>query len=142
MPVIATPLTSSTYPADIKFSRIAAKLINKYIPTTNASWFVVSNNPTVDPNKPYIVGKSTTTEYDVKILFVQDDLEDRQFLRYRKSTTVVDGQVNGYMLAYNEFEPKLKDVVNFGDERLLTVNAIDPIQPIDKVLLYFIEFGS
>lgn len=126
---------------DVEFIEHAAEMMDDFIELPNAIWNAVSENSVADPDLPFVVGKPTISSYNVKILFAQDDLEDRQFFKYLKETSSTNGQVNGYMLAYTEFEPRLKDTVDFGGT-LLVVNAIDVIRPIDKVILYFIEFGT
>lgn len=123
------------------FVLLTIELIDCFITNTNATWVSLSDNSVSDSTKPYIVGKSTRVETPVKILFTQDDLEDRQFFKYRKETSIVEGQVNGYMYAYSEFVPSLKDVVKWNDQEII-VSAVDPIQPIDCPILYFIEFKS
>jgi hypothetical protein len=138
---VATPSPLGGFALDVRFAALAVKLIDNYIEVPNAVWSSVADNPVLDANSPFVVGKPTISEYAVKILFSQDDLEDRQFRRYRRKSTFVDGQVNGFMLAYAEFEPRLKDTVTVGNTNLL-VQAIDPIQPIDQVLIYLLEFGS
>tara|TARA_Y100001973_G_scaffold106361_1_gene183792 strand:- start:2957 stop:3358 length:402 start_codon:yes stop_codon:yes gene_type:complete len=125
-----------------EFIEMANSLINEFIVTPNAEWVYLQPYNLSDPNKPYIVNKATRKPpVAVKILFTLDDLEDRQQIKYRKETAIVDGQVNGYMVEQPGFSPTLKDIVIWNN-RELTVAAIDPIQPIDCPILYFIEFKA
>ena len=128
-------------PITTEFVELAQEMIDEFIPSPNTVWVSQSENAVADPLKPFMVTKPTETSYNVKILFARDDLEDRQFYRYRKDTSMADGQINGWMYKSASFTPKLKDTVKFNGD-VLTVNAIDPIQPVDGVILYFLEFGS
>ena len=131
---VAQPLT-------LEFAALAKELIDEFIEVPNAVWVSTSENPAADSNSPFVVTRPTTTEHQVKILFVRDQLEDRQLLQYLKKTTRVTGQVNGLMLPYTGFTPTLKDTVRFNG-KTLDVKAIDPVQPIDQPIIYFLEFGS
>jgi|TARA_R110002096_G_scaffold321278_5_gene515399 hypothetical protein len=125
-----------------EFVEFSVELIDSFIETTNATWVSVSDNTYNTSNDtPYIIEKPTLTETPVKILFQRDDLEDRQLNKYRKETSLSDGQINGWMYAYSNFQPKLKDIV-YWQGYTLNVAAIDPVQPIDDVIVYFIEFKS
>lgn len=123
-----------------EFAQLTIELIDEFIVAPNATWVTVNDNAE-ESNKPYRFEQPVTTETLVKILFDRDDLENRQMLRYGRETAFVDGQVNGWMYPYQGLEPKLKDTVIWNG-RVLNVNAIDPIQPIDYPILYFIEFGT
>jgi len=90
---------------------------------------------------PFLIGAPTKVETPVKILFLPDQLEDRQIQTYFKDTTMGEGQVNGIMYKYPEFEPKLKDTIE-RDGVTMGVVAIDELRPINNSLLYFIEFAA
>lgn len=123
-----------------EFLELAQELMEEVIETPNAVWVSLSNNVVADASKPYEVSKPTKTEHPCFILFDRDDLEDRQFNRYHDKSEVVDGQINGYLLPIEGVTPKVKDVMIWNDEQFV-VNAIDPIAPIDSVIIYFVEFG-
>lgn len=97
-----------------------------------------------DPNKPWLRNTDTTQNFDVRIFFTRDKLEDRQVLRYRNDTEIVDGQVNGYMYTYEGLNPLLEDnVIIKATSKLLTVKACDPIPPAGlPVIIYELEFGA
>jgi len=129
----------ATNPLTLEFIEMAIELIDEFIPEPNAIWKIISNDTVVDPNKPWEVTRGSTSNRDVKIVFLPDNLEDRQLLRYLKATERNEGNVNGIMYR-TDFDPKLKDIVLW-QNRELVVNAIDPIQPFDNVIIYMIEFG-
>ena len=122
-----------------EFIELAVELIDDCIEEPNAVWISIEND-IQDPECPGRVTRGNCEEYDVRIVFDLDRLEDRQFLKYRKGRTTNNGQVNAIMYQ-TEFEPKLKDIViRQGQE--LTVNNVDPIQPADAPIIYLMELGS
>lgn len=123
-----------------EFIELAVELIDEFVEEPNATWVLIPNSDTPDTDKPWDVTRPTTTEHEVRIVFLQDDLEDRQLLKYLKGTETNNGQINGIMYP-SGFEPSLKDVVKF-DGQELVVRAIDPIKPFDEVIIYILEFGS
>lgn len=129
----------------------AVRLLNKYVenPETgrdepNCIWQKEIEGELGDPNKPWIRNTDTKVDFDVRIFFTRDKLEDRQVLKYLKDTEVVDGQVNGYMYVYEGLEPALEDqVIIKATSKLLTVKACDPIPPAGlPVVIYELEFGA
>lgn len=131
----------SGFAIDDEFIEMAVELIDDFLEDTNSIWVSVNPSSLNDQDKPFEINKPNEQQCPVKIVYLTDDLEDRQYRKFRKETTMVDGQINGIMYAYPDFEPKLNDVVIWKG-KTLTVNAIDPIQPFEKVLLYTFEFGS
>jgi len=113
----------------------------------NAIW-VKKGTPTVpDVNKPWDILPPVEVEHDVRIVFLPDDLEDRQLYKYLRKTEVAQGQVNGWMYHYDAFDPLLNDVVRRpkehdpGNYDELIVRAIDPLRPDNQTIIYFMEFG-
>jgi len=134
-------IAEGSQPLTVEFTELAIGLIDESIVTPNAVWVTQSENPQTEENLPFVVDLPTTENHDVKILFTSDALEDRQFRKYLKDTALSDGMINGYMYPYAEFTPKLKDTVRWRGQ-ILTVRAIDPIQPIDHPVLYFLELAT
>jgi hypothetical protein len=123
----------------LEFTELAVELINDFVEFPNAVWVSVANDTVPNPAEPWKTVKGQIEQHAVKIVLLQDALEDRQFLRYLKLTETKNGNVNGIMLNYG-FEPSLKDFVRW-EGRELKVDAVDPIAPIDKPIVYIIEFS-
>lgn len=132
-------ISSDANPTTLEFLELAIELIDDFVPEPNANWKVIQNDTVPDPEKPWEIIRGTATLIPVKIVFVQDTLEDRQLLRYLKGTEANVGQVNGIMY-HTDFAPSLKDIVLW-QGRELTISAIDPIQPFDTPIVYLLEFG-
>lgn len=130
----------NTQATTVEFAELAVELIDDFLETTNAVWVSIGDDSPVETDEPWNTELGPSTSYDVKIVFLQDALEDRQLIKYLKGTEITDGQVNGIMYRYG-FEPKLKDVVEW-QGRELVVKAIDPLAPIDKAIVYILEFGE
>ncbi|MCC6271127.1 MAG: hypothetical protein IT190_07605 [Microbacteriaceae bacterium] len=127
-------------PLTIEFIELAIELIDEAIPTPNAVWVSISSDAVDDVDEPWKTVQGQSTEYPVRLLFTLDALEDRQLLKYLKHTEANDGQVNGLMYR-TDFEPTLKDIVKWNNQELV-VRAINPITPIDGVIIYVLEFGT
>lgn len=134
---VASP---SMAPITAEFIELAIELIDEFIPEPNCEWFSIQNDNVSDVDKPWRVTVGNSVKRPVRILFTLDALEDRQLLKYLKGTEANDGQVNGLMY-HSGFEPKLKDIVKWNDQELV-IRAINPIAPIDSVIIYDLEFGS
>lgn len=132
-------ISSDANPTTLEFLELAIELIDDFVPEPNATWRIIQNDVVADPDKPWETTRGTATTKPVKIVFVQDTLEDRQLLRYLSKTEVNIGLVNGIMY-HTDFNPSLKDTVLW-QGRELTVSAIDPIQPFDTPIVYILEFG-
>lgn len=113
----------------------------------NAIWVKKGSPAVIDDGAPWNTQPAVEVEHDVRILFLPDDLEDRQLYKYLRKTEVAEGQVNGWMYHYDAFDPLLNDVVrrplehdpeNFEE---LVVRAIDPLRPENQTVIYFFEFG-
>ena len=135
-PVVSLP--TGDFQLDIEFIPLARELIDDFVEQENAVWVQIGED-VKDPDEPWKVTRGTSVEYAVKIVFLQDTLEDRQLLRYLKKTEVDTGNVNGIMYSYG-FEPSLKDIVKWNG-RELAINNVDPISPVDEVIIYMIEFA-
>jgi hypothetical protein len=133
-------VTDDTAPITIEFIELAIELLDEVIPQPNALWVSIANDTVEDIDEPWKTIHGSSTERAVKILFTMDALEDRQLLKYLKNTETNDGQINGIMYR-TDFEPSLKDIVKWGGQELV-VRAIDPIKPIDEVIIYVLEFGT
>ena len=127
-------------PLTDEFIELAIELIDEFIPEPNAQWVSIDNDTTPDPNEPWRTKKGSSSNHDVRIVFLQDNLNDRELIRYLKTTETATGNVNGIMYQ-TDFEPTLKDTVRW-QGRTMTINAINPIQPIDAAIIYVIEFNS
>lgn len=124
----------------LEFIELAVELIDDFVEEPNAVWVSIANDSVADSDEPWNTTVGNSKKYDVKIVFTQDALEDRQLLRYLDKTAMRTGQVNGIMYDTG-FAPKLKDIVKW-DSKELVVRAIDPIQTIDDVIVYILEFGT
>lgn len=133
-------LPSGEFALDVEFLQVVRELIDDFVEKPNAVWKSIGGDVVADPLKPFITTMGLTTEYPVKIVFYSPDLVRAKDLQFMQFSEVQDGRINGLMYAYN-FIPTLKDVVVFkGRERVL--KTVDVIQPVDKVLLYDMEFDS
>ncbi len=133
-------LPTGEFALDIEFLQVVRELIDDFVEKPNAVWKSILNDVAADPEKPFIRTMGATNEYPVKIVFYQPNLQNAKDLQFMRNAEVQDGRINGLMYAYN-FTPTLKDVVVFkGRERVLV--SVDVIQPVDKVLLYDMEFDS
>ena len=133
--VPATPCQPTT----VEFAELAVEIIDDFVESPNAVWVSIPVDVPSETND-WDIERATATEYPVKIVFLQDDLEDRQLIQYLKKTAVPTGLVNGIMYPQG-FVPNLKDIVRW-QGRELNVRAIDPIAPIDCPIIYMLEFGS
>jgi hypothetical protein len=130
-----------SYEIDDEFIEMAVELIDETIPEPNAIWRCVANDTVADPDKPWLTTLGQTTDFDVRILFNADMLQNRQFVRYLADTEVPVGNVNALMYR-TEFEPTLKDIVIDLDGRELKVLAVNAIKPIEQVILYLLRLGA
>lgn len=137
---VASNVAIDAQPITLEFVELAVELIDEFIEEPNAIWLSIQNDSLISNDRPWEVQRGSSIEHAVKIVFLQDDLEDRQLIKYLKGTETTNGQVNGIMYDYG-FTPSLKDVVKW-QGRELVVNAIDPLAPIDKAIIYILEFGS
>lgn len=123
-----------------EFIEVAIEIIDDFVEEPNAVWLSVSNGEVADTDEPWNVTRGDTEPHDIRIVFLQDALEDRQLLKYLKGRVVNSGQVNAIMYRQG-FDPKLKDIVQWQGQQL-EVRAIDPVQVIDEPIVYIMEFGS
>ncbi len=126
-----------TAPITTRFIANAIRLIDKTIPDPNAEWVSVSD-AAATPDEPWVVGGRVSVKTPIRILFDRDTREDRQLDRYEDGSTRRTGQTNAYMYPIAGLEPKLQDTVIWNGTEYTVVN-IDPIQPIDDVILYTME---
>jgi hypothetical protein len=133
-------LPTGDFALDIEFLQVVRELIDDFVEKPNVVWKSIGNDIVADPDKPFITTMGVTTEYPVKMVFYSPNLVRAKNLQFMQFSEVQDGRINGLMYAYN-FTPTLKDIVVFnGRERVLV--TVDVIQPVDKVLLYDMEFDS
>lgn len=130
-----------SYELDNEFIEMAIDLIDDAIPEPNAVWRSIANDTVVDQDKPWKTTLGTTTDFDVRILFNADMLQNRQLLRYLALTEIPVGNVNALMYR-TEFEPTLKDIVIDLDGKELKVLSINAIKPIEQVILYLLRLGA
>lgn len=130
-----------SYELDNEFIEMAIEMIDDAIPEPNAIWRCVANDTVVDPDKPWKTTLGSITNFDVRILFNMDMLQNRQWLRYLASTEIPVGNVNALMYR-TEFEPTLKDIVIDSDGKELKVLAVNAIKPIEQVILYLLRLGA
>lgn len=129
-----------TQETTLEFIELATEIIDDFVEEPNAVWVSIGNGELSDDNEPWNVTRGTTEPHDIRIVFLQDTKEDRQLLKYLKGRVVNSGQVNAIMYQQG-FDPKLKDIVEWEGQQL-EVRAIDPVQVIDKPIIYIMEFGS
>lgn len=125
----------------LEFLQVAREIIDDFLSATNAEWVAVAEDTIPNPDEPWVTERGTETRTPVKIVFLQDQMEDRQFLRYLEGTNINVGQVNGIMYPYPQFTPSKKDIVVFNNEEL-AIKAIDPLTPIDEPIIYLLEFAT
>lgn len=133
------PISTEAQPITVEFLEMAIELIDDFVESPNAEWVEIANDQAAT-DEPWKTGFGQNNRHNVKIVFLQDTLEDRQLLKYLKGTEVKNGNVNGIMYPQG-FTPTLKDVVLW-QGRQLTVNAIDPLAPVDSPIIYIMEFGA
>lgn len=129
------------YPVDTEFIEMARELLDETILVPNCVWISIENGVVADSLKPWVVTKGTRTQHSAKVFFTQDRLEDRQLVRYRNNTETQSGQVNGLMYKHDAFESRIGDIVDW-EGRELVVRAVDAVQPISRVIIYELEFGT
>lgn len=147
-PTIGTPvlggdsvtLPGGNFALDIEFLQVVRELIDDFVEKPNAVWKSIGGDVVADPNKPFITTMGATTEAAVKIVFYSPNLQKAKDLQFMPYSEVQEGRINGLMYAY-DFTPTLKDVVVFRGREIVLV-TVDVIQPVDKVLLYDMEFDS
>lgn len=111
-------------------------------------WVKHGNRIVANPAEPW---RTTTNEgadvqYEVDIVYLPDELEDRQYNMFRKGATTPKGEVNGFMPFYSEFEPTLEDRVRrpLGDGAVgyedLVLTFVNPIRPQGTTVMYYLEF--
>ena len=118
-----------------RFINLATRAINKY---GDACTWVQKAETTPDANKPWEAGSGSNVNNSVNILFLRDDLEDRQLYHYLRRSNVISGLVNGIMPVVS-FTPKLNDYV-IRDGEQFEIAALDYEKPGDRIILYYIEF--
>ena len=128
-----------TAPITTEFLETAKELIDEFIPDVNATWCCVNEGNT-DPNKPWEQTKRLITKRDVKIFFFTK-FAIESWIKYIQDTELGTGQIQGIMYPYSSFTPNKVDFVEFNGEEL-TIRQINPLQPIDDVICYFVEFGT
>lgn len=133
-------LSGNVFEIEQEFIDSAIELIDEFVPLPNAIWCSLADNVVANPSKPYEITRPVKTEYQVRIVFEIDDLEDRQFLKYRKNAETQEGQVNGIMYDHG-FTVSLKDYVIVNNQKLV-VRSIDKVAPMGTTILYLLEFGT
>ena len=124
-----------------EFAEMAKCLIDDCVDEPNAVWVSVNDGEVENTDEPWNITRDTNTvSHDIKIVFMQDRLEDRQLLKYLKGRVVNSGQVNAIMCPQG-FDPELNDIVEWQGQELV-VRAIDPVRPVDKPIIYVLEFGT
>lgn len=131
-------LSTATFKVDIEFIALARELIDEFIEVPNAIWSSISDGNS-DPSSPWSTTRGGTVDHAVKIYFFRDTRQDREFLRYMAGMSANIGDVNGIMYQ-TDFEPSTKDSVTFND-RKLAVKNVNALQPVDRAIVYFMEFG-
>lgn len=129
-----------SFKLDDEFGQMAIELINEFCEQDNATYVSIPNDTTVDNSKPWQISPTAGVNHSVRIIFFQKNLDSRQFAKYIRETEIVDGVTYGLMYP-GDFEVRAKDIVIF-DGTEYVINAFDTIKPVDKPLLYIIEFGK
>lgn len=137
--VNGVPVTTEGQEQTQEFAEMAVEMIDEFIESPNAVWVANKDGEPIE-GESWNVKRGDFLLHNVKILFLQDSLEDRQLIKYLKGTEANDGQINGIMYRYT-FEPRLSDTVRWNG-RELTVRAIDPVAPIDHPIIYMLELGA
>lgn len=83
------------------------------------------------PNTP------TSTDYNVRVLFIPNSAGFIELLRYLKGSDIPSGSVKGLMPAVN-FEPNLRDVIITPTDTF-NIKSINPLAPNGDVIMYFLE---
>lgn len=137
----STPtLPSGDFALDVEFLPFVRELLDEFVEKTNVIYRSIPNDTKPDVNKPWEVVPTVSTDYAVRMLFFQKNLDSKQVAKYIPDTEVGDGVTYGLMYD-NGFAVKLKDVIRFANTEYV-VNAFDYIRPVDKILLYIVEFGK
>lgn len=95
----------------------------------------------VDPEKPWLPGPSTTEEHTVKIVFLPDTKNNKEFLQAMSKEPINVGDDYG-LLAAVDFHPNLKSSVwnDDNDVMLRGIKSIEPLAPNGDIILYTIKF--
>jgi len=131
--------STNPQPLTTEFAELAIELIDEFVESPNAVWVSIGQAIIVDETEPWNTTIGPDQSYDVKIVFFQDTREDRELLKFLRGTELANGTVNGIMYCY-DFEPTLKDIVKWQGKELI-VKAVDPIAPVDRPIVYILEFG-
>jgi len=96
-----------------------------------------------DPDAPWEGSAADTfVDYPLKVVFVQDDLEDRQFKHFLNNTNVMIGQVDAYVSCVDlPVEPTPNDMLQRpSTNETHIIKAIDKVQPGPDPILWIFEF--
>ena len=105
----------------------------------SVTWRQISNGSPVDSSKPWNVGSSVNTDNTVNILFIINDLVNKQTQKY-DSDINKSGNLNGVM-GKTSFTPDLKDVV-IRNGKELNLSSISEISPNGEIIAYRLEFKT
>lgn len=97
-------------------------------------WRSISNPEPVDPDKPWIVGPTESTDYVVNVCFLPLSRVNLETFTLIQGTEVPKGAVMALM-GNVPFAPNLKDVVvRSGTE--LRIDSLDILSPNGQIVLY------
>lgn len=96
---------------------------------------------TPDTDKPWIVEEDGETDYDnISIVFLPNNRQNNELIRYITGTEVTCGNVQGLMWGV-PFTPSADDIV-IRDGIELRIKSIDTLSPNGQIILHTIEFDQ
>ena len=92
-----------------------------------------------DPSEPYNISTPSPVDHDTSIVFFPMGLQSKRYIQSISKTLVPESYYYGLMPYVSGLEPKIKDIVIRGNEKL-NVHWIDILEPNGEQILYTIGF--
>lgn len=137
-PVVTLP--TGDFALDVEFIAVAREIIDDFVEMPNAIWVSTPTDIAPDPLKPWEVTPGVEIEHAIRMIFLPEDRIGRETLNYIPESVMSKGHVYGITYDHG-FEMTLKDTVVYGG-RSLTVQSIDPIQPVDQAIIFIVVLGA
>lgn len=118
------------------FKALATRLINEH--GDDVVYTEITKGAPVDPNKPWEGSAETPKTHNVKMVFLRDKLEDREFNHFMRNTEMVSGQFDALM-AVEAFEP-IQGGYMTRDGKNWVIANVNPLKPGPLLIMWFIEF--
>ena len=106
----------------------------------SVTWESQSLATSPNPEKAWKGAETQTTPHTVNMVFLPYETIGREFLRYRKDSSVATGSEGGLM-AQVDFTPTMKDsVIRTSNDKKYVVKNLIEYNPNGESILWVIEF--